>query len=172
MSNTHLLHKRGWLGACVDIDSFKLRTMRWCRGANLICHNGAVSADALINSTGSIYKFGKGRLSTVDTLSKDVADHNKANGAGEYTEVTINLIEINYLLATLPHVNFLNIDIEGSDNDVILALDFKKFRPDVILFEDNEAWGGNETVQMKLTNAGYKLLFISAGSVCYALPLN
>jgi len=32
VSNTHLLHKRGWKGVCVDIDDAKLKQFRLLRG--------------------------------------------------------------------------------------------------------------------------------------------
>ena len=57
---------------------------------------------------------------------------------------TIPTIDINSLLKKLPKINFLNIDIEGLDTKVVNAIDFDKFEIDLILFEDNDYYGGKK----------------------------
>ena len=68
-------------------------------------------------------------------------------------------------------MNFINIDIEGVDNIVIKNLNFAKFLPDAILFEDNYNWDGDAEVVRILHKHGYKHLFTSGVSICYAQPL-
>ena len=87
----------------------------------------------------------------------------------ENTYRKIPTIDINSLLNKLPKINFLNIDIEGLDTKVVNAIDFDKFEIDVILFEDNENYGGQKKLINKLEDKGYFHLFTSGGSVCYAL---
>lgn len=170
ISNTHLLHKQGWLGHAVDIDDFKLKAMRIGRGKKVQTHLGAVFAGSDANTTGTVYKFRR-IWSDIDTLDKATAEEYRANGCGEFDEEHINLIDINQLLERLPKVNFINIDIEGVDNIVIKNLDFAKFLPDAILFEDNHNWDGDAEVVRILHKHGYKHLFTSGVSICYAQPL-
>ena len=80
-------------------------------------------------------------------------------------------MNINHLFSNLPHINFLDIDIEGLDVSVLLALDMERFKPEVIVFEDIFNWGGAEEVQQKLQNYGYQRIFVSGGSIGYAIPL-
>ena len=50
---------------------------------------------------------------------------------------------------------------------VLGSIDFNKFKPKVILFEDNENFGGSaESINLLLKN-GYKHLFSSGGSVAF-----
>jgi len=170
ISNTHLLHKSGWSGFAIDIDDFKLRSMSFARGDRVKCIRGAVRGKADEGDKATVYKFASRGWSDIDTLDKATAESYRLNGAGDYVESEVDLIDINRLFASLPHINFVNIDIEGLDKEVVLALDLAKYRPDVILFEDDESWGGSESVTSKLVSAGYQRLFISGGSVCYALP--
>ena len=53
-------------------------------------------------------------------------------------------------------IDFLNIDIEGVDHMVLASIDFKKFKPKVILFEDNENFGGSTGTISLLIKNGYK----------------
>jgi len=170
ISNTHLLHKQGWQGHAVDIDEFKLKAMRISRGRKVQTHLGAVFAGSDENATGTIYKFRR-IWSDIDTLDKATAEEYRDNNCGEFGEEQIKLIDINQLLDQLPKVNFINIDIEGVDSTVIKNLDFKKFSPDAILFEDNHNWDGSAEVVRILHKHGYKHLFTSGGSICYAQPL-
>jgi len=170
ISNTHLLHKKGWHGHAVDIDEFKLRAMRIARGRKVQTHLGAVFAGSGADTKGTVYKFRR-IWSDIDTLDKATAEEYRDNNFGEFDEEQINFIDINQLLDQLPKVNFINIDIEGVDSTVITNLDFNKFLPDAILFEDNHNWDGDEEVVNILHKHGYKHLFTSGGSICYAQPL-
>ena len=68
----------------------------------------------------------------------------------------------------MPKINFLNIDVEGLDTEILENIDLKKNKIDVILYEDNDHWGGSTKIKEKMKLYGYKLLFISGGSVCFA----
>ena len=65
-------------------------------------------------------------------------------------------------------MDFITIDIEGLDTELVLAIDLKAFTPSVILFEDNLNFGGSERVTQHLELHGYFHLFTSGGSVCFA----
>lgn len=168
ISNTHKLHKAGWNGVAIDIDKFKLKAMKIMRGESVKTILGAVGNCATGNF-GTIYKFNR-IWSDIDTLDKSTAEQYKLEGRGEYSEETIEILNINSILEKCEHVNLINIDVEGIDHLIVNNIDFKKYLPDVILFEDNRNWGGNIETQLLLKKQGYELLFISAGSVCYAIP--
>ena len=119
--------------------------------------------------TAEVYRFGdEAGWSDIDTLDYDSAVWQRdVRGAGQFRTETINVIEINDLLEQLPPVNFLNIDVEGMDTEILHAIDLEKHAIDVILFEDNSNWGGSGKIKAKLDRHNYSLLFVSAGSICY-----
>ena len=166
ISNTHLFHKKGWTGTAVDIDDFKLRAMSLLRRKKVRTILAAINNDETVETT-AVYKF-KRVWSDIDTLDKKTAEKYKSEGRGEFFEAEVDCLTINTLLSQLPQVNLLNIDIEGLDHLIVQDINFKKYSPDVILFEDNENWGGDKKTQNKLLQNGYNLLFISGGSVAYA----
>jgi len=172
ISNTHLLHKAGWKGFCVDIDEFKLSSMKFWRRKNVECILGAVCGNCDPDDLATVYKFKNRIWSDIDTLDKATAEEKRKGGSGDFVESNVNLLDINWLFSSFPHINFLNIDIEGVDKDVILALDLKKYRPELILFEDNKNWGGCDSIRNKLEHEGYERLFVTGGSICYALAPN
>lgn len=57
--------------------------------------------------------------------------------------------------AGLDHVDFLSIDVEGSEPDVLRGFDFARFRPDLILVDDRERFG--ETTRLMARNR-YRLV--------------
>ena len=169
-SNTHLLHKAGWSGYGVDIDQFKLNAMKTFRGKSITTFLGAISPDGVDGQVVPAYRFDT-PWSDIDTLDEAsaLATSRKFDIAFEQSEVS--LLNINHLFSNLPHINFLDIDIEGLDVSVLLALDMERFKPEVIVFEDIFNWGGTEEVQQKLQNYGYQRIFVSGGSIGYAIPL-
>lgn len=168
ISNTHLLHKKGWSGLCVDLCEEKLRWFKYKRGSKVQTVCAAIS-DGESDLKVSVFKH-KRVLSEIDTLNKQVALQNKTRRGYDFVEEEIVSLNINDLIEkTNKEIDFLNIDIEGIDHLVLGCIDFNKFKPKVILFEDNENFGGStETINMLLSN-GYKHLFTSGGSVAFFL---
>lgn len=173
ISNTHLFHEAGWRGVAVDIDRDKLAVFKKARGENVATVFAGIVDEACEGQTAEVYKFERlSGWSDIDTLDKEVAETSKAEGRGNYTTTIVPIMGINDFLASQPHINLLNIDIEGLDKMVLDTLDLEHFRPEAILFEDNDNWGGSLSSRQKLERHGYERLFVSGGSVCYVLPID
>ena len=169
-SNTHLLHKTGWSGYGVDIDKFKLNAMKAFRGKSITTFLGAISPSGVDGVNVPVFRFDT-LWSDIDTLDEKSALATSHKFNISFKESEIPLININTLLESLPHINFLDIDIEGLDVSVILAMDLERFKPEVIVFEDIFKWGGSLAVKNKLESYGYERIFLSGGSIGYAIPL-
>jgi len=169
-SNTHHLHKLGWYGYCVDMDQFKLKAMKFFRGKKITTFLGAISPYGNDGGSAPVFRFDT-PWSDIDTLDEKSALVTSKKFNIPFDKSEIPLININNLLEGLPHINYLDIDIEGLDVSVILAMDLEKFKPDVIVFEDIFNWGGSKELQKKLENYGYERIFLSSGSIGYAVPL-
>ena len=72
ISNTHLLHKKGWEGVVVDIDDYKLNLFKNRRGSKIEIIKGAISSSSSDYKV-PVYKFNQ-PFSPYDTLSKEIAD--------------------------------------------------------------------------------------------------
>lgn len=168
ISNTHLFYKKGWTGFVVDIDDVKLQSFKLVRRKSVQTFFNAVVPNETSFSSSSIdcYKF-KRVWSEIDTLSEEVAIETKKQTGFDFYKTTVSTITIKKLLESTGKVNLLNIDIEGLDSMIIENFDFDLYGPDLIIFEDNDYWGGsNESIKL-LQQKGYDHLFTSNGSVGY-----
>ena len=172
ISNTYLFHLAGWHGLAVDVDAYKADLFKKVRRGRCGSKAAAVVGACAPGSTANVYRFGdEAGWSDIDTLDYESAVWQRdEKNAGDFRTETVEVIGINDLLSTSPKVNFLNIDVEGMDTEILEAIDLDRFDIDVILFEDNLNWGGSDAIKSKLQRHGYQLLFVSVGSVCYCKP--
>ena len=163
ISNTYLLHKKGWHGVVVDIDDYKLNLFKKRRGKSVKVLKGAISSqDSKFKVP--IYKFNQ-PFSPYDTLSEEIAKMRSKAINIEYTTDEVNQISINSLLND-QHFDFINIDVEGLDEIIVNSIDFKKFQPTMIVYESFDPFSTSKTKELLHKN-DYKLLFISGGSIGY-----
>ncbi len=163
ISNTYLLHKKGWHGVVVDIDDYKLNLFKKRRGSSVEVLKGAISSQDS-ESRVPIYKFNQ-PFSPYDTLSEEIAKMRSKAINIEYTTEMVNQISINSLL-NKQHFDLINIDVEGLDELIVNSIDFKKFQPTMIVYESFDPFLNSKTKEL-LNENGYTPLFISGGSIGY-----
>lgn len=131
-SNTYLLYKKGWSGINIDPipgmeDSFKGRT------GDINLSIGVSDRKAEM----SYYVFNKGALNTFD---KEVAMNHTKDGVGIEKTIQIpvtTLADVVSKYANTKQVDFLNIDVEGKELEVLLGNDWNLCTPYVIAVEDH-----------------------------------
>jgi FkbM family methyltransferase len=127
-NNTYLLYKKGWSGINIDLD-FK----------SIQLFNLARSSDININATVSSGEFTKELFfyhdkSPINTIEKKIADYQSA----KVTEVrSVETKTLNDILTDnlINKVDYLNIDVEGHEIDVLNGFDINKFSPDIVSVE-------------------------------------
>lgn len=130
----------------------------------------AVVGSSPENEFASVYRFNR-IWSEIDTLDRKTAEESRmATGIG-YRENKVKVMLFDELIQKIGYVNFLNVDVEGLDKEIILRLRPDLGRPDVIVFEDGVCWGGSIESIEHLKRLGYVHLFTSGGSIGYCLPL-
>ena len=163
ISNTYVLHKKGWQGLVIDIDDYKLELFKRRRGKNVEVLKAAISSEDS-SSKVPIYKFNQ-PFSPYDTLSEDMAKTRSKAINIDYTTEEVNQISINSLL-NKKHFDLINIDVEGLDELIVNSIDFKKYQPTMIVYESFDPLSISKTKEL-LNDNGYTLLFISGGSIGY-----
>jgi len=168
ISNTKRLHDAGWSGHVVDIDPWKLWAFRLIRGRRCQTHLGAVGSDVSRHGKPvKVFRF-KRMLSEIDTLSLSDATKYRDEWGYEFREDTVPFLDISVLVREVGKVDVINIDIEGLDQLVLRAIDLRKLAPVIVVFEDNDCWGGSRETRAFLESNGYERLFVTGGSVGYA----
>lgn len=152
-SVTKLFYDQGWNG--INIEPIKslhkeLKKKR-PRDINIQSGIGAKSGLAKFRE----YPTASGH-STFDNKQKAAQD--KSLKYKEY-DVPIKTLEEIFVENEVSHVDFLKVDVEGFEHEVIAGNNWKKYRPDVLCIEANHV---SQDWKKILTNNKYRL-FISDG---------
>lgn len=153
-NNTWQLYKRGWRGVNIDIDPIKIKGFEKIRSRD---HNVAC---AIGSQRGSVDYYTKGFYSLTTTTSKDFASN-----SDNYVKKTTHSKRLDDVIQSSPfagrQIDFLSIDAEGHDFEVLKSLNFEVHQPIVIAIETSKKFLGDvlETGEyMFLKNLGYDLV--------------
>jgi FkbM family methyltransferase len=136
VSNTHLLYLRGWNGINVDALPGGMKLFNEVRTRD-------VNLEVGISASRQVLKYHIFNESVFNGFSEDVAHkYDGFSGAKLLSTTEIQTIPMSELLDKhLPagqSIDFLNIDVEGLDLEVLKSNDWAKYRPSVIAVEDGE----------------------------------
>ncbi|MEE3715450.1 FkbM family methyltransferase [Tumidithrix elongata RA019] len=132
LSNTYLFYQKGCRGVCVEPDPTLFNEIKKLREED-ICLNVGIGVDR--NTQADFYIM---TARTLNTFSKVEAERYASFGSFKIEEVIqVPLININELIHQhFPNCpNFISIDIEGLDFEVLKTFDFSRFRPEVFCVE-------------------------------------
>jgi FkbM family methyltransferase len=125
-NNTYLLYKRGWRGINIDLDFSSIEMFNYFRPNDF---NYKV---ALSSKKGESDLFFFHNRAPKNTL-------NKENGKGAKlvkkikTNTLDNIVEQSKL--SIKEVDFLSIDVEGNELEVLKGFNIKKYNPKVVVLE-------------------------------------
>ena len=125
-NNTYILYKRGWKGINVDLDFNSIDMFNYFRPED---HNIQIALSNKISFT-DLYFFH-------NRAAKNTITKSRGKGAKSIKRVktdTLNNIIKNSKINT-KKIDFLSIDVEGNELNVLKGLNFKKYRPKIISIE-------------------------------------
>ena len=129
-NNTFLLYQKGWSGINIDLDSHIIEMFNYFRPKDYNV-NSAVS-----NSKEETDLFFYHERSAINTISKEVHNSRK-NKAIEIKKIRSNTLDS--VIKDSPYfdkkINFLSIDVEGNELNVLKGFNLKKYYPEVIVIE-------------------------------------
>jgi hypothetical protein len=170
ISNTHALSKAGWVGTVVDVEESKLISFKKRPGCRTLI--GAIVPQGFADRDITLYKFNR-MSSEYDTIDRETADDYATRYKLSYSIVKVPAIPIDKLLADAAStvqqpLRYLNIDVEGADEAIIVSIDPSSFGIEVLQFEDNLNLGGSKQLRTHLTDCGYTLVASQGGTHTYA----
>lgn len=132
-SNTYFFYKKGWSGINIDAMPNSMNAFNKIRPRDINIEKPIASE----RKTLTYYAFNEPAL---NGFSKELSD--SRNGLNNYKVEFTKDIETETLEEVLDKnlpqgqiIDFLSIDVEGLDFDVVRSINLKKYRPKVILIE-------------------------------------
>ena len=155
LSNTYLMEKEfGWSGILAEPASVWHTDLR----ANRKCN---IETKCLWKDSNSILSFNEVAVSELSTISSysDSDSHKQVRKKGKSYKV--NTISLNDLLKKYnapKHIDYLSIDTEGSEYEILSNFDFSQNTFEVITCEHNYT-PSRERLHLLLTKQGYRRVF-------------
>jgi FkbM family methyltransferase len=155
LSNTYLLEKSfGWTGILAEPGK------RWHSelGAN---RSGTISNAAVWESTGEQLSFSEtnhGELSTLTMFKTSDLHAPSRQESVDYEVPTISLLDLLDGAGAPTKIDFLSMDTEGSEWEILQAFDFSRYNFGAICVEHNYG-SQREKIRALLTLHGYRIVF-------------
>ena len=131
-SNTYLFYKKGWSGINIDAMPGSMTKFNKIRPKDINIERGV----GIKNDQLTFYQFNE---SALNTFCKEEALSKNKNG---YKIIKSNLIKVdtleNILDKYMPQntpIDFLNVDAEGKDEEVLISNNWEKYKPKYLLIE-------------------------------------
>ena len=129
-NNTYLLNKKGWYGINIDLDNENINLFDIYRPSD---QNISTAISDKIGEEDLFFYHNK---SAINTINKKTADYQnaKVSSIKKIKTNTLNNVLNNSKYNNLK-IDFLSIDIEGSEFLALKNFDFNKYNPKVIVVE-------------------------------------
>ena len=154
-SNTYLFYKKGWSGINIDAMPGSMTKFNKIRPKDINIECGV----GLKNDQLTFYQFNE---SALNTFSKKEALSKNKDG---YKIIKSNFLKVesleNLLDKYMPRntkIDFLNIDVEGKDEEVLISNNWEKYKPNYILVEilrEKYIANPNSSIKKFLKSIGY-----------------
>ena len=141
-NNTYPLYKRGWNGINIDIDYSAIDSFNFLRSKDT---NIEIAVSDTIGNSDLFFYHNR---AAKNTLSKEKGLDAKQIRSIKTT--TLNKI-IEESIYKDQKINFLTIDVEGFELNVLRGFDFKKYKPELVVLELIQG-GMTEFFHQNITN--------------------
>ena len=124
-NNTSLMYKRGWRGINIDLNSLSIDLFNYHRPNDINLNTGISSKE----SKKKVYFLDE--LNTQNTLDKNQLKFLQKHHNIKEKEITNKIIKTKKLMPILNkykfyNIDFMNLDIEGHELEVLKSINFKK----------------------------------------------
>ena len=151
LSNTYLLEKElGWTGILAEPAKVWAEEL----ANNRDCH---IDFDCVWSKTGEVLDFNETTAAELSTVSQfsDSDEHASARANGNtYNVNTISLVDLLDKYDAPKEIDYLSIDTEGSEFEILNAFDFDKYKIKIITCEHNYTPMRGQILQL-LQSKGY-----------------
>ena len=155
LSNTYMLEKDfGWSGILCEPGKAwhsSLKASRFC----------SIDTRCVYSSSGQYLKFSETAIGELSTISKYKESDENRFMRKEHRSYDVETVSLEDLLATYnapKYVDFLSVDTEGSELEILKDFNFDKYRFGLLVVEHNYT-SNREKLHELLTRNGYKQIY-------------
>jgi FkbM family methyltransferase len=171
-SNTYYFYKKGWKGINIEPNPGLKKKFDEHRSRDINIEVGISNIEGFF----TYYQFNETALNTFDQTEAESKNgiHNGTYYITDQIQIQTKKLStvLKELLIDKTNIDFLNIDVEGLDYDVLQSNDWELFRPKVILIEElnfDFTDLNKNNVYKFLINKGYKLMHRTINTSFYVL---
>ena len=137
-SNTYWLEHVGWTGILVEPNPELYKKCLKARPFSKVIH-AAITGDESLNSVTLVLPDNIGGRDALAYTVKSDYQVNRVNDTGvKLRHIQVPAMTTKRLLQDVTaNIDVLSIDVEGAEMEVLSTFDFSRFRPEVIIIEDN-----------------------------------
>jgi FkbM family methyltransferase len=146
----------GWKGLLIEPIPARYEQCKACRPNSRVV-NAAVSKKGSAG-TATFEMLESGGDDYVELMSyyKTTAKHYQQTSTAKHIKINVPLSTMNDVLGDIHHaIDFAVIDVEGHEMDLFDGFDLDKYRPRVLVVEDNQE-GKDTSIPKLLTKHGYR----------------
>ena len=162
LNNTFLLYKKGWKGINIDLSDYTIDLFNYSRPKDININT------AIANYDGRIEFYYQKTLSQLTTVKRELAIKRMQ---GEIKKKEIKASKLDTILENSrfknKKIDFLNIDVEGADYEVLKSIDLNTYCPRIICIEIDEANIIDSKIYKHLENYSYKKIWSSKSNISH-----
>lgn len=157
LSNTYLLEKRfGWKGILAEPAKIWHAELKRNRTAH-------IETDCVWKKSGELLQFNEVKEAELSTISQFTSNGDSAKESRKdcisYPVATISLLDLLEKFNAPKIIDYLSIDTEGSEFEILNSFDFNKYHIKIITCEHNYTPKRNKIYEL-LTQQGYVRKFV------------
>ncbi|MBR8832765.1 MAG: FkbM family methyltransferase [Stigonema ocellatum SAG 48.90 = DSM 106950] len=175
LSNTYFFYQSGWRGINIDAMPGSMEVFKKIRPND-------INLEIAVSNTKEVLNYFAFNIPNLNGFSHDISLKRDGWKGEDWEAKVINQMEIQtYTLAEilekyLPEkqtIDFINVDVEGLDYQVLVSNDWSRYRPNIVLVEDLELTSINTVQTSKnyqfMCNQGYELYSKSVNTLIFKL---
>src|SRR5262249_2298096 len=134
-SVTKLFYKRGWHGINIEPQIERHRLFQKARKRDINLNVGVAAKGATL----TLRSYKNGGLSTFSGAIKREHEQHVNDDTRDFSEYSVPVKPLKDILAeqNVGHIDFMKVDVEGLEYEVLVSNNWEKFRPEVLCIEAN-----------------------------------
>lgn len=169
-SNTWMFYRRGWRGINIDPTPGSMRPFRWLRSRDINLEIGIAAQPTQL----TFHCFNEPALNTFDVELAQQRDTGKPYRIVKTVQVPVEplgkILDQHVPPGTV--IDFLTIDVEGLDLEVLKSNDWTKYKPGFVLVEDPDfrpAQPADSAIFKFLSSQNYEMAASLKRTIIYRL---